>query len=611
MYLLEITDGETTIDLIDDDGVCLEYNAWAPAVSGWLRGGYPDVHESIPVHVRGASGTAVMVRLRELTRLIDQARRFAMGEDLRPVLLRYQQTVSSVVWVVMIIGGTVDAPSNFTNQENWKTLFPVYLEIDRRGQWLTPDGSGVVINGDFEDWSGDPLEPDDWTIEQGVVERESTIVYEGSYSVKLDAGEGEASSSEIWQVVDGLSVGSAVAISGRVKVTGGALGNPPLLFVNVYGGDSPASIDFTSLSGDPWQYFSITVTAAEGTGTGQPWGAFTGVVISFLASMPGGTVAYVDNVRAYLVEDSGEVGDVATADDVDNGDLAVLSFTTGREPYLSPTKVVVQNVRFGSNHPPAVLIVANEPDRIKIVDSDDFGWPIDGPFTEVTDTATFARGGKVARFTPVSTSAVNLTVREYDLEFYSIKRVAIWANVRNNSATTTFTMRVFSYAPGGTSYARPILISGDATPSPQWRYLGSVASNRDGSFFISITPSAASGTLDIDSVALVALDGHVAIATIDQSANVGVSEKSALIMNHRALTGVTPQIEVFQKSNITEWSGRGEIAIYTNGSTLEGVLLATGGDDNVNRWRQSADTSEAVIENDWIASRLPGRLTPE
>jgi hypothetical protein len=599
MYLLELTDGETTINLKDSAGICVEFNAWAPAISGWLRGGYPDVHESIPVQIRGTSGTAVMIRLREVTRLIDQARRFALGENLRPVLLRYQQTVSSAIWVALIIGGTVDAPPNFTNQENWKTLYPVYLEMDRRGQWLTPDQTNLVTNGGFEDWTDD--EPDDWTIVQGVPEEENTIVYEGGASLKMVANSGTMTNVEVVQIV-ALPAGTEVVVSLRAMITDITPGGFLLFMVHGAG-----SSQMFIAEEDIWQYAAMKITA----GTSAEYGGFTGVAISVLAPAPAEIVAYVDDVQMMIVEESGEAGDVATDTAVTNGDIATLSFATGKEPYLSPTKVIVKGVRFGVNHPPAVMLVANEPNRIKVVDSDDFGWLMGAPFTEETDTAAFALGGKVARFTPTTTDSVNLTVRDYDLEFYSIKRVAIWANVRNNSSTTTFTLRAYSFAPGGTSYARPILIAGDATPSPQWRYLGAVASNRDGSFFVTLTPSAASGTLDIDSIVLVALDRHVAITAIDQSANIGTTATGDLILNHRALSGVAPQVEVLQDGLTTEWGGRGEIAIYTSGSTLEGVLLATGGDDNVNRWRQSAGASEAVVENDWTASRLPGRLTPE
>ena len=255
------------------------------------------------------------------------------------------------------------------------------------------------------------------------------------------------------------------------------------------------------------------------------------------------------------------------------------------------------------------MIVANGTEQITLVDSDDFGWLISAPFANVADSAAFARDGNVTRLTPAGTSAYRLLVRDYDLNFYNIRRVGIFANVRNNSTTTQFTMQALSFAPGGTSYARPIVVPGAATASPEWVYLGAVTSNRDGAFFIDITASAASGTLDIDTVVLVALDKKLSIIAIDQSENVGTSEPGDLIANHHTLTEQSPKVEIIQNGIVTAWSARGDIAIYTDAPEIEAVLLATGGDTGVNFWRQVA--SSAVIENDWTASRLPGRLVAE
>jgi hypothetical protein len=214
------------------------------------------------------------------------------------------------------------------------------------------------------------------------------------------------------------------------------------------------------------------------------------------------------------------------------------------------------------------------------------------------------------RYTPTTTSAQSLSFLQYGITYAQVRRVAVFANVRNNSATTQFTLYARSFLPGGEVRTRPIIVPVDATPSPYWVYLGNLPMGRLGNFFVAVQASAAAGTLDIDSFVVVNLDdGSACVVSIDQSANVGNSTSSTLIINHHTLTETIPQIETIQSGDTVRWSGRGDIAIYTDKSDIEAVLLATGGAANVNRWRQEA--SAAVIANDWTVSRLPGRLAPE
>lgn len=594
MEILRITDGQTEVSFLSGDYHLL---AWSPAVAR-RADNLLEPSPFQPVTERMTIAVKDYEKMQILTQLLDQAQRWRRGEDTRPVRLEYQLTSASAVLIALIVGvsgSMIGLPTIYSLSEATGLVDDVTIEFERQGEWLTPDQTNLVVNGNFEDWTGG--NPDDWTKDVNTIgatiTEETTTVYAGGSSAGFD---GCSIDDQLRQEVT-VPVGATVRVSAWFYITNYAA---RLLVSDGYAPNTNQVAVYPGDVQNEWVYAEVELASISDK-----------ILITISGKGDSRNTAdfFVDNVQLILLDESGEPGDVATDTAVVNGDLAVLSFGTGQEKYPSPTKVLVTDFLTGLNHPRAFLIVANGTGQITIVDSDDFGWLLGAPFSEVTDTANYARGRNVARLTPAATSAYRLLVRGYDLNFYNVRRVGIFANVRNNSSTTQFTMQALSFAPGGTFYTRPIVIPGDATPSPEWVYLGAVTSNRDGAFFIDIAASAASGTLDIDTVVLVALDKKPAIIAIDRSANVGTSESGTLIANHHALTEQSPKVEIIQNDIVTAWSARGDIAIYTDAPEIEAVLLATGGDTSVNRWRQVA--SAAVVANDWTASRLPGRLIAE
>ncbi|MBK8434523.1 MAG: hypothetical protein IPL28_25945, partial [Chloroflexi bacterium] len=145
---LILTDGTTTLDLNDTTNYGVTYDQWAPAVGGLredVLGGYSpyvDVSESIPLHVRGATGAAAMANLAAVGKLLDQAERWARGERVAAVQLWYMPTNST-------LGGYLKAVVlGRSGGEGWMGLSPrvndaanyeipgVVLEIKRTNPWL-------------------------------------------------------------------------------------------------------------------------------------------------------------------------------------------------------------------------------------------------------------------------------------------------------------------------------------------------------------------------------------------------------------------------------------------------------------------------------------------
>ena len=91
MHTLSISDGTTTVNLISGNALYLAAGGWPLAVSPPQisdlggRGPYDDVTETITVTATGANA---IPDLRNTLRLLDQARRWARGEDVTAVTLR-------------------------------------------------------------------------------------------------------------------------------------------------------------------------------------------------------------------------------------------------------------------------------------------------------------------------------------------------------------------------------------------------------------------------------------------------------------------------------------------------------------------------------------------
>jgi hypothetical protein len=586
MYLLELTNGETTITL-NGGAVCLEFLAWSPIISEWRGGEYPPVAESLPVVIKGATGTAVMTTLRELTRLVDQAKRFSRGENLPPLWLRYQQTAQSRVWTALIVGGRVDAPSNFTNQENWKTLFPVYLELVRDGGWYTQDATELLTNGGFEVWAGDPEQPTGWTLVNGpAIAKEDETVKSGEYS--LDATLSVALEQRIAQDVT-VTAGLTYKVAAWVWLASGGV------TLESYQLSAPVQ-SVSTTSKEQWVYLFFNTTAVDDT------------LAVRLFSAGGVSQVYIDDVSVQLLNDTGEAGDTATDAAVDNGELATLQFVAS-EPFPSPTRVILEDVLLGTNHPRAFLALVNYNVVAPGLWRAEFLQPYNTPpWSVVSDAATFAIDGYVLRYTPANTSWSSLQYASLN-----VNKAAIFALVRNNSTTTTFYMRMKVADDASATTTKPVAILPRASARPEWIMLGIISRSGANELSFEVSADAASGTLDINAQHAFSLDdGLTSILAIDgpgTGSTAAASEAARLIIDHETLTAPTPSVKATLDGATLEWVARGERSPHTTSGLVYGVLMATGGASTANRWRQEA--SAAVIANDWTLSRLPARLTPE
>ena len=147
MQTLSISDGTTTISLISTTSLHLAANGWplqvAPPIISDLggRGPYDDVSEQITVTAQGSNA---IPNLREIVQLLDQARRWARGEDVACVKLRIRIDNSSlgsgVVLEAALLGpdgGGAGLSADWADLLIINEISSITLAMRRRGLWIS------------------------------------------------------------------------------------------------------------------------------------------------------------------------------------------------------------------------------------------------------------------------------------------------------------------------------------------------------------------------------------------------------------------------------------------------------------------------------------------
>ena len=149
MHTLKITDGTTTIDLLDKATkaawYALEEGGYAPAVATKKRGGgYHDVTDTMRILIGGTG--PINNQLRTLRKLLEQAERWGQGEAVNPVYIEIrlaatQVTQSAVIWAPPD-GAMMQLPDKHLDIAAMDVSYPVTLRFSRRGAWLDYAAAG-------------------------------------------------------------------------------------------------------------------------------------------------------------------------------------------------------------------------------------------------------------------------------------------------------------------------------------------------------------------------------------------------------------------------------------------------------------------------------------
>jgi hypothetical protein len=148
--VLRITDGVTTADLLDGTNYALVANGWSPQIATLQPdGSYSDVVENITIDVYGTSALIALQRVERIVGLLDQARRWSLGENVTPVRIEAQpQGVTTNAMRAAILGGEVILPTDWADKLVTNSIDNVVIRLTRRGVWLR----NTLTTGTETDW---------------------------------------------------------------------------------------------------------------------------------------------------------------------------------------------------------------------------------------------------------------------------------------------------------------------------------------------------------------------------------------------------------------------------------------------------------------------------
>lgn len=139
---LVLTDGTTSIDLMDQVNYAIHSDGWAPAIAQRNldelggRGDWLDVTEELTIDIWGSTLADMLAAEVALARLIDQAARFGRGDaTVTPVTIQITMTGGSPL-SALVLGGALARPDNFADRATVNEIEGAQLQITRRGQWL-------------------------------------------------------------------------------------------------------------------------------------------------------------------------------------------------------------------------------------------------------------------------------------------------------------------------------------------------------------------------------------------------------------------------------------------------------------------------------------------
>lgn len=270
------------------------------------------------------------------------------------------------------------------------------------------------------------------------------------------------------------------------------------------------------------------------------------------------------------------------------------------QPISSPTKIqVAWSSTFWGTSSLTPVVLYGDSGYLLLLEAE--SGSLGANVTSVADAANKARGGNVARYTPVNTNLnliIGLDLGSAGMSS-SARRFAVYAAVRNNSGSTTWSLQV-ALQSGAIFPSAPLVPIDVSTTNPRIVFLGTVASPIGlGQLLISAQASAASGTLDIDYVAVVAVDTERSGAlAVFRS---GVGGLSPLVIDPQPLTNIAPAVTI----GTQPMRYNGDAMIQSAGLGVFVVMLQT-----TNNYWVMTDSGGTVLTNTLTLTRNNAYLSP-
>lgn len=343
----------------------------------------------------------------------------------------------------------------------------------------------------------------------------------------------------------------------------------------------------------------------------EQWSAYEGNYV-----IPNITIQFVR--RGQLLFPTAESGVSSAAANPTVQSVAITTPTA----ISSPTTIQYDYQNAGSNTnariESAVVLTASAANRLQIYEAE--GGVKSADVATVADAGNKARGGSVARYTPGALTGNSITITMVSWDTTS-EKVAVWAAVRNNSLTTTFTIQLRDNETRQTSIPVTVAVAPAAGARPQIMFLGILAMRLGlSSLSLLLTASAAADSLDIDYLVVQAVDdetsGALAISSpFDSNLVVGAVGFRPTIIDPQILS--EPTALVSAAATGTPFGRRslnyaGDPVFVTRGSFVA-VMLATGSTNPSTiptNWR-ATDAAGNVVDTIVTATRYGAYLVPQ
>jgi hypothetical protein len=155
---LRISDGTTTLNLVDGTNYALERGTWAPMVARRRRstlGGrqYENVVETIPIIVRGSTAATALANMAALSKMLDQAERWSQDEAVAAVKIAYQPHGSTLAAPLesLVLGRADDSdsfqlPLTFNDVGMIFSIHGLVLRFVRDGAWYGAEESITITH---------------------------------------------------------------------------------------------------------------------------------------------------------------------------------------------------------------------------------------------------------------------------------------------------------------------------------------------------------------------------------------------------------------------------------------------------------------------------------
>jgi len=297
-----------------------------------------------------------------------------------------------------------------------------------------------------------------------------------------------------------------------------------------------------------------------------------------------------------------------------NGQIASFTFTNNLD-YLSPTDVTLAATVNGYTSPLMMFVLGSGSNSIQVGAIASTGTPPGDPqYTYVNDSANISRVTNVLRMTPTDTVERWCQAITYGT-FTAGKRYAVLLSCRNNSSTTSFGVRMgVQYKANHilpVAYSEQRIIkpySGSAAPGyvSLGTFVAPLASTNDAALILMVTASAASGSIDFDTIALVEID----TASVVQFRNptkfpYGTYKLETTYIENQYLTALTMRVRGVDTLATEYIEVRNGGDVLSSGTAVKALFLGTEG----TYWAQGTGGTPYTMDITLVRTRV--HISPE